>query len=401
MASGKRLTAVKVEKEKKPGLYCDGQGLYLQVREGGAKSWIFRYRVDAKSRDMGLGSFNAVSLAEARESAARCRSLRAKGIDPIDLRRDEKAKKRAEAARAVSFEECARAFIEAHNAGWKNAKHAAQWAATLQTYVFPIIGALPVASIDTPLVLKVLEPIWSEKTETANRVRGRIEKILDWARVRQYRQGENPALWRGHLDHLLVRRSKLAAVKHFAALPLDEVPIFMSRLREVKGVAALGLEFCILTASRTGEALGARWSEINLKAKLWTVPAERMKAQKEHRVPLAERAMQILQEMKSLSVSEYVFPGRKALRPLSDMAFLMLLRRMGHDGLTAHGFRSSFRDWAAERTNFPREVAEMALAHTIADKVEAAYRRGDLFEKRRQLADAWSNYCERAPEPKE
>src|ERR1035437_3515440 len=367
MAGMRRLTALKVGKEKKPGLYSDGLGLYLQVRGGGAKSWIFRYRVGTKLRDMGLGSVNAISLAEARERAAHCRNRRANGIDPIEQRRGQKSTKHAEAARAVTFEQCATAFIEAHKAGWKNAKHAAQWTATLKTYAYPVFGALPVASVDTPLVLKVLEPIWNGKTETATRVRGRIESVLDWARVRSYRQGENPARWRGHLDHLLPKRSKVAAVKHHSALPYDHTPAFMASLRGETGNAAHALEFCILTASRTGETIGARWDEIDMKAKLWTIPPERMKASREHRIPLSQRAIVILCEMQKHAEAEFVFPGGKTKSPLSSMALLMLLRRMKRDDLTVHGFRSTFRDWAAERTTFPSDVAEMALAHTISD----------------------------------
>ncbi len=358
MAKGNRLTALRVGKEKKPGLYSDGLGLYLQVRAGGAKSLIFRYRTNGKLRDMGLGSVTA-SLSQAREKAAACRSLRANGIDPIDAKREESAKSRAETSRAMTFEQCAAAYIEAHRTGWKNAKHAAQWTATLATYAYPIFGTQPVATIDTSMVLKVLEPIWNTKTETASRLCGRIESVLDWARVREFRHGENPARWRGHLDHLLPKRSKVAAVKHHAALPYDEVPAFMASLHAEVGVAARALEFCILTASRTGEVLGARWTEIDKKGKVWTVPPERMKARREHRVPLSDRAMMILHQMQELPRDEFVFPGGKEKRPLSGMAFLMLLRRMERDDLTAHGFRSSFRDWAAERTSFPREVAEM------------------------------------------
>ena len=393
----KRLTALKVEREKRPGLYSDGLGLYLQVRGGEAKSWIFRYRVGKKLRDMGLGSVNAVSLAEARERAGRCRNLRANGIDPIEHRRGEEAAQRADAARAVSFEQCATQFVEAHKAGWKNAKHAAQWTATLKTYAYPVFGSLSVASVDTPLVLKVLEPIWNDKTETATRVRGRIESVLDWARVRGYRQGENPARWRGHLDHLLPKRSKVAAVKHHAALPYLDIPAFMESLRAEASVAARAMELCILTAARTSEVIGARWDEIDIKAKLWTIPPQRMKAGREHRVPLAARALTILRQAQKDSEAEFVFPGGKANKPLSSMALLMLLRRMKRDDFTVHGFRSTFRDWAAEQTKFPAEVAEMALAHAVADKVEAAYRRGDLFEKRRLLATAWATFCESKP----
>ncbi|MFD2181733.1 tyrosine-type recombinase/integrase [Rhodoplanes azumiensis] len=393
----KRLTALKVEREKRPGLYSDGLGLYLQVRSSGSKSWIFRYRAGKKLRDMGLGSVNAIGLAEARERAARYRNLRANGIDPIDDRRRQEAAQRADAARALTFEQCAAQFVDAHKAGWKNAKHAAQWTATLQTYAYPVLGPLPVASVDTPLVLKVLEPIWNDKTETATRVRGRIESILDWARVRGFRDGENPARWRGHLDHLLPKRSKVAAVKHHAALPYREIPAFMELLRAEPSLAARAMEFGVLTAARTGEVIGARWSEIDLEAKLWTIPPDRMKAGREHRVPLATRAVTILSEVPKDPDAEFVFPGGKANRPLSSMALLMLLRRMKRDDLTVHGFRSTFRDWAAEQTTFPAEVAEMALAHTVSDKVEAAYRRGDLFDKRRALATAWAAFCQSKP----
>lgn len=393
MAFAKRLTAVKVGKEKKPGYYADGLGLYLQVRQGGAKSWIFRYRVEGKLRDMGLGSVHAVSLVEARERAETCRSLRANGIDPIDRRLAEKAAKRTEAAKSMTFQQCAVAYIDAHKAGWKNAKHAAQWSATLETYAYPLLGQVGVAAIDTGLLLKVLEPIWNTKTETATRLRGRIESVLDWARVRGHRSGENPACWRGHLDHLLPRRSKVAAVKHHAALPYAEMARFFAQLNAEAGVSARALEFCILTATRTGETLGARWDEIDTKERVWIIPAGRMKGGREHRIPLAQRAMSILTEMQALRISEFVFPGGRAKSPLSSMALLMLLRRMKCEAITAHGFRSTFRDWAAERTAFPHEVAEMALAHAVSNRVEAAYRRGDLFEKRVQLAEAWANFC--------
>jgi integrase len=320
--------------------------------------------------------------------------MRANGLDPIDERRAEKTAKRAEAVKTVTFEECASAYIDAHKAGWRNAKHAAQWTATLATYAYPIFGQLPVAAIDTALVLKALEPIWTTKTETATRLRGRIESVLDWARVRGYREGENPARWRGHLDHLLPRRSKVAAVKHHAALPYAEMPVFMQQLRGEAGVSARALEFCILTATRTSETIGARWGEIDLKKSLWVIPPERMKALREHRVPLAPRAVSILEEMRDLAESDFIFPGGRPNTSLSNMALLMLLRRMGCKSLTAHGFRSSFRDWAAEQTTVPHEVAEMALAHTVSNKVEAAYRRGDLFQKRRELANAWEAFCE-------
>ena len=396
-----RLTALKVERAKAPGMYADGGGLYLQITEGGA-SWVYRYMLNKRAREMGLGPLALFGLSEARAKALDARRLRHEGIDPIDARLAIRAKARLDAAKAVTFIECADSYIKAHRAGWRNGKHAAQWEATLATYAGPVIGALPVQVIDTALVLKVLEPIWTAKPETAGRVRGRIESILDWAKVRGFRTGENPARWRGHLDKLLPARGKLRKVEHHAALPYAELPGFLVALREQEGIAARALEFTILTAARTGETIGTTWDEINWTDKVWIIRAERMKGRKEHRVPLCDRALAILREMKPAddaanAVEHFVFPGSKAGRPLSNMAFLMLLRRMGRGDLTAHGFRSSFRDWAAERTSFPNEVAEMALAHVVGSKVEAAYRRGDMFEKRRRLMDAWATFCTTEP----
>jgi integrase len=291
----------------------------------------------------------------------------------------------------MAFNQCRDAYIAAHRAGWRNAKHAAQWTSTLDAYVTPVFGQLPVGAIDTGLVMKALEPIWSAKTETASRVRGRIEAILDWAKVRGYRGGENPARWRGHLDSLLPARSKVRKVEHHAALPFTEIGAFMAQLREQSSTAARALEFTILTAARTGEVLGARWGEIDLDAAVWTVPPDRMKSAREHRVPLSPAALAVIKNMKTRRENDYVFPGDRRDR-LSGRAMDMLLRRMGRE-VTVHGFRSSFRDWAAERTNFPREVAEAALAHVVGDKVEAAYQRGDLFDKRRRLMTAWGDYC--------
>jgi integrase len=349
---------------------------------------------------MGMGPLAIYCLQEARAKALDARRLRHEGIDPIETRKDERLRARLEAAKAITFKECADTYIKAHRAGWRNGKHAAQWQATLATYAEPLIGTLPVQAIDTALVLKVLEPIWTTKPETAGRVRGRIEAVLDWAKVREYRQGENPARWRGHLDKLLPARGKVRKVKHHAALPYAELPGFLVALREQEGIAARALEFTILTAARTGEAIFARWSEIDLLDKVWTVSAARMKAGREHRVPLSARALGILDEMQVHRHADdgFVFPGGKPGKPLSNMAFLMLLRRMKRDDLTAHGFRSSFRDWSAERTHFPSEVAEMALAHVVGSKVEAAYRRGDLFDKRRRLMDAWAEFLAKAPE---
>jgi integrase len=389
-----QLSARTVAAKTKPGYYADGGGLYLQVSPSGSKSWIFRFTKAGRAREMGLGSLRAVSLARAREKAQDARSLLADGTDPIQARRDVQTAATLAEMRSKPFRECAEAFIEAHRAGWKNAKHVAQWENTLETYCYPTLGDLPVASIDAGLVLKVLEPIWNEKPETASRLRGRIESILDWATVRGYREGLNPARWRGHLDQTLPKRSKVAKIVHHAALPYVEAPAFMKALRAIEGVAPRALEFIILTACRTGEAIAAEWSEIDLAHKVWTIPASRMKAKREHKVPLSDRAVEIL---RGLEKGAFVFPGRSGEQPLSNMACLKVLERMERDDITTHGFRSTFRDWAAERTNFPGFVVEMALAHTIESKVEAAYRRGDLFGKRRQLMAAWSDYLKSQP----
>lgn len=387
------LTALKIRQNLKTGMYADGLGLYLKVRAGNSKSWIFRYRIGGRLRDMGLGPFHTVSLAEAREKVEVCRAMRLKGLDPLEERRNEQQAKVIEAAEAITFESCAESYIAAHKDGWKNGKHADQWMATLQTYVYPVFKDKPVAAIDDVLVLKVLQPIWKDKTETASRVRGRMERILDWARVMKYRTGDNPARWKGHLDHLLPKRSKVATIVHHAALPIDETPSFIQILRREETVVARAFEFCILNATRTNETMGMRWDEYDEQAQLWTVPAARMKAGRDHRIPLAQRSQRILAEMREFRTSDFVFPGGVQEHPLSSMAFLMLLRRLGRNDITAHGFRSTFRDWAAERTDFPNEVVEMALAHTISNKVEAAYRRGDLFDKRRQLSEAWAAFC--------
>lgn len=371
-----RLSAKRVELATKPGMYADGQGLYLRVGPTGAKSWVYRYRNSGRRHDLGLGSYHLVTLAEARKKAIEQRRLRhLDGKDPLLIRRLDRDRAKLAAAKAITFKECAEAYITAHQAGWRSPKHRTQWSSTLETYVYGYLGDLPVRSIDVGLVMKALERIWTEKPETASRVRGRIEAVLDWAAARGYREGENPARWRGHLENLLPRPSKVKRVEHHAALPYGEVGAFMAKLRSQEGVAARALEFLVLTAARTGEVIGARWSEVDLMQKLWTVPGERMKAGREHRAPLSPRAIEILEQMKAAAdetpdPAAFVFPGPKG-GPLSNMALLMTLRRMACTGLTAHGFRSTFRDWAAERTSFPAEVAEMALAHTVSDKVEA------------------------------
>jgi integrase len=396
-----RLTALKVDKAKRPGMYADGGGLYLRVTQSGTKNWVFRFMLNGRPRWMGVGPLHTIGLAEARNRAAAFRLQRHDGVDPIEKRRAERLEARLDAAKAVTFKECAARYIASHRAGWRNPKHAAQWQATLATYAEPVMGGLSVQAIDTALVLKVLEPIWTAKPETAGRVRGRMESILDWAKVRGYRAGENPARWRGHLDKQLPARSKVRRVEHHAALPYAELPGFLVSLREQEGIAARALELAILTAARTGEVIGARWSEMDLVEKTWTLPAARIKAGREHRVPLPGRALAILQEMQPHRQADdaFVFPGGKNGRPLSNMAFLMLLRRMGLGDVTAHGFRSSFRDWVAERTRFPAEVAEIALAHTVSDKTIAAYNRSDLFERRRRLMAAWATFCT-APDQK-
>jgi integrase len=397
-----RLTALKVEaKELPPGMYADGAGLYLRVTAEGARNWVLRYMLDRKPRWMGLGPLSLYGLADARVRALDARRKRHDGIDPIEARRAERSRQRLDAAKAITFKQCAENYITSHRAGWRNEKHRYQWKQTLEQFVFPEIGSLPVQAVDTTLVLKVLEPIWTTKPETASRVRQRIENILDSAKARGYRDGENPARWRGHLDKVLPARSRVREVEHLAALPYAELPPFLVNLRARPAVAARALEFLILTAARTGEVIGARWSEIDLLDKTWTVPADRMKARREHRVPLSARAIAILQEMRAARQSDdanaHVFPGPKRGKPLSNMAFLMLLRRMELKELTVHGFRATFKTWSSERTSFQNEIAEAALAHIIGDKVEQAYRRGDLFEKRRRLMQQWAAFCTSAP----
>ncbi|CEG09780.1 Putative prophage CPS-53 integrase [Afipia felis] len=391
-----RLSHRKVETLKQSGMYGDGGGLYLQVTEGvdGAprKSWLFRYSVDGRERQMGLGPLSDVPLAQARERALAAREIRRAGKDPIAEREAARAEANLLSAKTMSFDDCATAYIAAHRTGWRNVKHASQWTNTIATYCSPVFGKLPVQLVDVGLVMKSIEPLWATKPETAGRVRGRIERILDWAKVRGYRDGENPARWRGHLDHLLPARGKVRRVQHHAALPYVEISAFVTALRKRDAIAARALEFAILTAARTSEVLGAKWSEIDLDARLWVIPADRMKAGREHRVPLADRAIEIIKGMKTSKKSDYIFYGDRR-STLSNMSLLMLLRRMGRNDITIHGFRSTFRDWVAEQTNYPSAVAEMALAHSIGNAVEAAYRRGDMLDKRRSLMAQWENYC--------
>ena len=396
-----RMTALAVTKKRVPGLYADGGGLYLQVSNDRAKSWIFRFTLDGRARYMGLGSLQNVGLQEARDLARAARKSRSEGLDPIEARKSVKTLAKLESAKSITFEACAEAYIEANKAGWRNTKHATQWTSTLKAYAYPAFGSLPVQAVDTAMVMKVLEPIWTVKSETASRVRSRIEAVLDWAKTREYRQGENPARWRGHIENLLPSRRKVRNVEHHPALPYDKVRAFVKLLGYQEGTAATALEFLILTAARTSEVVGASWDEIDLKKGIWTIPARRIKAGREHRVPLSSGALAILQKLDTAPVVKgekrpaFVFPGGKAGSPLSNNAILALLKRMERADITAHGFRSTFRDWAAEKTNYPREVAEMALAHAIGDKVEAAYRRGDLFDKRRLMMSEWASYCGR------
>ena len=386
-----KLTARTVDAAKAPGRFNDGGGLYLQVSKTGAKSWLFRYMLDGRSREMGLGSVLAVSLSKARERAAQCRALLADRVDPIEARQKALRLNKVAASNAISFEEAAYRYIELHEPGWRNPKSASQWRNTLKTYAFPIAGDLQVSEITTQNVLKILEPIWFEKHETARRLRGRIEKILSWAKVNGYCEGDNPAQWHGHLQNALPGKERSHKVKHHSAMPYEAVKAFISTLQGKDGMSARALEFLIYTAARTSEVLGAKWSEIDLSKAIWTIPAIRTKTESEHRVPLCLPALAVLKDLKSMEVSGFVFPADNHQKPLSNMAMLQLLRRNDID-YTVHGFRSSLRDWAAEQTNAPREVAEQALGHALQNKVEAAYLRTDLFEKRRDLMNQWGGY---------
>jgi integrase len=392
-----KLSALAVSRAKEPGYYSDGGGLYLQVSRSGTKSWIFRYTLNKKSREMGLGSLHTITLAQAREQARSCRAALLEGVDPLETRNAAKLGLALERAKTVTFDDCAAQYIAAHRSSWKREQHALHWERSITNHASAIIGDIPVSAIDTALIVKVLQPIWGTKTETASKLRGRIESILDWATVSHFRSGENPARWKGHLDHLLADPGKVARVTHYAALPWQEVGEFMASLRQCRGVAARALEFGILTAARSGEVRGARWEEIDLDAAIWTVPAERMKAGREHRVPLSTAAIALLKSMPR--VEDLVFPGMKKNVGLSDMTITAVLKRMGRGDITVHGFRSTFRDWCAESAanSFPREVCEHALAHRIPDKVEAAYRRGDLIEKRKVLMQVWADYCAKIP----
>lgn len=382
-----RLSAIAVKRTTRPGYHADGGGLYLQVSKSRTKSWVFRYTRHGRTRELGLGGLLTTPLQEARRKAEAMRLALGTGTEPVALR----DLARQQVAARMSFADCATAYIAAHRDGWKNAKHADQWAATLDTYANPVFGRVDVSLVDTDHVLRALEPIWRDKTETASRLRGRIERVLAWATTRKLRSGENPARWRGHLDTLLPRPNAVRAVDHHAALSYSQMPPFMARLRAESGVAARALEFLILTATRTSEVTGARWEEIDLQAAIWTIPGERMKAGKEHRVPLSRVAISLLSETPPEKRDGHLFQGAKAGKPLSNMAMMAVLRRMGFAGLTVHGFRSTFRDWAAEETAFPRELAEKALAHAIRSETEAAYQRGDLLKRRAEMMQEWAD----------
>jgi integrase len=387
-----RLSDPEIKQRRKSGYYADGGCLYLRIAPGGTKGWIFRYTLNGRTRDAGLGSVADVTLKKARQEAKAWRELIEAGTDPIEARERKRAEAELASAKAMTFEQCAKAYIASHEPSWRNDKHRAQWRSTLATYCYPVLGTIPVGAIDTALVLMAVEPIWAAKPETASRVRGRVEVILNWAKARGHRDGDNPARWRGHLDQLLPAKAKVRRVEHHSALPYREIPAFMARLRKLASSSARSLEFLVLTATRTSEGLGATWDEVDLRHRMWTIPASRMKGGKEHRVPLTSRTLAIVKEMAEVRQSDFIFPGAKEGRPLSNMALLMLVRDL-RPGITVHGFRSTFKDWAAECTTSPNFVSEAALAHVVADRVEAAYRRGDLFEKRRQLMEEWGAYC--------
>jgi len=372
-------------------------GLYLCVSATGARSWLVRVNVDGKRREMGLGGFPLVSLASARQKARTARAESRHGVDPVEQRKQARRDREAQAVLHKTFKHCATAYIEAHSDSWRNAKHRAQWPSTFETYVYPTMGSTLVHEVTQAHILEVLRPIWRTKTATATRVRGRIEQVLAWASAAGYRQGDNPARWQGHLDQLLAAPSKISKVRHHPAVPVASMPAFLAALRERDGISPRALEFAILTAARSAEVRGATWAEIDLEAAVWTVPAARMKAGREHRVPLSAQAIVLLESLPRIEGTKLVFPAPRGGQ-LSDMTLTAITRRMAFkdadgDVCVPHGFRSSFRDWAFEHTDFPRDLAEAALAHALESKVEAAYRRGDALERRRTLMQAWANFC--------
>jgi integrase len=389
------LTQRKIERAKS-GRYGDGHGLYLVVHNANNKSFAFRYEREGRERWMGLGPIHTIDLKQARQKARDARLLLLEGVDPLDHRKAQRVALKAAKAKQVTFAEAAQKYFDQHESKWRNAKHRYQYLTTLKMFAFPVLGDMPVGEIDTPAVLRVIEPHWLTKTETMSRLRGRVESVLDWSTVRGLRSGDNPARWKGHLSEVLPKPSQVAKVEHYPALPYRDLPAFMAALSQREGVAAKALEFLILTKARTGEVIGAKWSEIDLANKMWTVPAGRMKAGQEHRVALSQRAVELLRSLPT-DDGDFVFIGPRPGNGLSGPSLMQCLRRMGHADVSVHGFRSTFRDWAAERTNFPREVCELALAHKVSDKVERAYQRGDLLKKRFMLAEAWSKYCCSSP----
>ncbi|RUR34091.1 DUF4102 domain-containing protein [Vreelandella andesensis] len=376
-----------------PGKHEDGGGLRLVVSKSGAKKWVLRFTLRSKRREMGLGNFPNTGLAEARRKAENYRKMAKEGTDPIHARELEKQQQST-----PTFTNCAARYIQSHRRSWRNAKHARQWVSTLKTYARPVIGEMPVDEIDTHHILNILSPIWSTKTETAKRVQGRIENVLDFASAHKYRDEANPARWRGHLDKLLAKPSKVQMVTHHPAMPYEQVAKFMVAAQDYSSMSSKALQLLILTATRTSEVLNAEWHEIDLVNATWTIPAKRMKASREHRIPLSHQALALISNLPSVKGNSFVFPGMKPGRPLSNMSLLQFMRGLGYGpsgdkgNYVPHGFRSSFRDWTGEVTSYPRDVAEMALAHAIENKVEAAYRRGDLFEKRRAMMQDWADY---------
>ena len=394
----KELTPLAVSKIRRTGLHAVGgiNGLGLKVMPSGSRAWVLRTMVAGKRREFGLGGYPSVTLASARDRARTMLDQLFVGIDPAVTKKQAKSQLAAQKARAVTFKAVAEQYIAQHEAGWKNAKHAAQWTSTLETYAFPVCGNLVVADVDTATVLRILQPIWVEKSETASRLRGRIEAVLDFATARGLREGPNPARWKGHLALTLPSKRKVSPVKHHPAVPVKDMPAFFKELQRREGIAARALEFLTLTAARSGEVRGALWSEIDFAKKVWTVPAERMKAKREHRVPLSTQAIAFLKALPSHKTGGMLFPGAKPKTKLSDMALTALMRRMEINAVP-HGLRSSFRDWVGEATVYPNEVAEMALAHAVGNAVEAAYRRGDLFEKRRSMMEDWAAFLTQSP----
>jgi len=394
-----KLSPFKVSRITKPGMYCDGKGLYLCVRKTLTKSWVFRYKFNETMHGMGLGPLHAVSLLQAREKARIIRETLAQEIDPIQARKEADKKKKAERTASKTFDECASEYISKRKDEWKNDKHQMQWESTLRTYASPHFGRLDVRLIETSHVLKALEPIWVSKTETATRVRERIERVLSWATTLGYRTGDNPARWDGHLKELLPKPGKVRKAQHFSSMPFQQVREFFCLLQKENCIAARALELTILTACRTSEVVNAKWDEFDFSRQIWIIPGERMKAGREHRVPLVDATLAILQRLSGINPI-WVFPGGKVGKPLSTMAMLVLLRRMNHGHVTVHGFRSTFRVWAAEMTHHPSELAELALAHSVGTAVEKAYLRSDLFDRRRALMQDWATWCMAIPSEK-